>query len=461
MAFKDECGVFGIWNHEAAARLTFLGLYAIQHRGQEAAGIVCFDADQRYEHKGLGLVSEVFSDQTLNDLHGRQGIGHVRYSTTGQNSIKNAQPLTAQLRSGEVALAHNGNLVNYAQLSEKLQASGAALFASTDSEIFLHLLSREDQTDLGQGFLNVCGQVEGAYSLVVLTKKCLVAIRDPYGFRPLVLGYVTNERGEKSPVVTSETCALDLIGAEFAREIAPGEIFVVSDEGEKSYFLPSKGRLAHCIFEHVYFARPDSVVFGKSVYLARKKMGAELAKEAPIDADLVIPVPDSGIPSALGYADQSKIPFDLGIIRNHYVGRTFLQPSQSMRDYGVKIKLNPQWALLSGKRVVVIDDSLVRGTTSRKIINLIRQSGAKEVHVRIASPPTVSPCYYGVDTPQKSQLIAAHSSQEEIRSYIGADSLAYLSIEGMMRSFDFSPDKHCAACFDGKYPTSLFESLTV
>ncbi|MFN8945744.1 MAG: amidophosphoribosyltransferase, partial [Pseudobdellovibrionaceae bacterium] len=342
MAFKEECGVFGIWNHEHAARLTFLGLYALQHRGQEAAGIVCFDTVQRYEHKGLGLVSEIFTDENIAHLPGRQGIGHVRYSTTGQNSIKNAQPLTAQLRLGEIALAHNGNIVNYAQLSQKLQASGAALFASTDSEIFLHLLSREDQTDLGKGFLNVCSQVEGAFSLVVLTNKCLVAIRDPHGFRPLVLGYVTNDRGEKSPVVTSETCALDLIGAEFAREIAPGEIFVVTEEGERSYFLPKKDRLAHCIFEHVYFARPDSVVFGKSVYLARKKMGAELAKESPVDADLVIPVPDSGIPSALGFSGQSKIPFELGIIRNQYVGRTFLQPLQSMRDYGVKIKLNPQ-----------------------------------------------------------------------------------------------------------------------
>lgn len=460
MSFREECGVFAIWDHAEASRQVFLGLFALQHRGQESAGIVSFDQSQKNEHKNMGLVAEVFSDRDLQLLYGRCAIGHVRYATTGQSSLRNVQPLTAQLRNGDLALAHNGNIVNYKKIAEELKASGAALFASSDSEIFLHLISREDTDDIGLALQKVCQRIEGAYSLAILTKTGLYAVRDPHGFRPLVLGRLMNDKGVEVPVIASETCAFDLIGARYEREIQPGEIFCVTEEGgEKSFQLPPQGRLAHCIFEHVYFARPDSLVFGASVYEARKKMGARLAKESHVDADVVVPVPDSGIPAAIGYSVQSKIPFELGIIRNHYVGRTFIQPSQSMRDHGVRIKLNPQVAILKDKKVIVIDDSLVRGTTSRKIINLIRQAGAKEVHVRIASPPTVSPCYYGVDTPQKSQLIAAHYSVEEIRQFIGADTLAYLSIEGMFEGLSFDRDKHCAACFDQKYPTPLFNEV--
>jgi amidophosphoribosyltransferase len=459
MSFREECGVFAIWDHEEAARQAFLGLFALQHRGQESAGIVAFDQTSKNEHKAMGLVAEVFADRDLQLLYGRCALGHVRYATTGLSTLRNVQPLTAQIRSGDLALAHNGNLVNFESLARELKNDGAALFASSDSEIFLHLLSRENHADLGEALHKVCQKVEGAYSLCVLTPQGLYAVRDPYGFRPLVLGRIKNEKGKEVPVVASESCAFDLIGARFDREILPGEILCITSEGEKSLNLPPKSRLAQCIFEHVYFSRPDSVVFGSSVYEARKKMGAWLAKESPVKADLVVPVPDSGIPAALGFSLESKIPFELGIVRNHYIGRTFIQPSQSLRDYGVRVKLNPQWAILKDKKVVVIDDSLVRGTTSRKIINLIRQAGAKEVHLRIASPPTRSPCYYGVDTPQKSQLIAAHYNIEEIRQFIGADSLAYLSIEGMFEGLGFSRDKHCAACFDQNYPTPLFNEV--
>ena len=459
MAFREECGVFAIWDHEEASRQTFLGLFALQHRGQESAGIVTFDQATKNEHKAMGLVAEVFSDRDLQLLYGRCALGHVRYATTGLSNLRNVQPLTAQIRSGDLALAHNGNLVNFDRLAKDLKEEGAALFASSDSEIFLHLLSRESHVDLGESLHKVCQKVEGAYSLCVLTQDGLYAVRDPHGFRPLVLGRIKNEKGKEVPVIASESCAFDLIGARFEREILPGEILCITSVGERSLNLPFKGRWAQCIFEHVYFARPDSVVFGSSVYEARKKMGARLAKESPVEADLVVPVPDSGIPAALGFSSESKIPFELGIIRNHYVGRTFIQPSQSLRDHGVRVKLNPQWAVLKDKRVVVIDDSLVRGTTSRKIINLIRQAGAKEVHLRIASPPTISPCFYGVDTPQKSQLIAAHYNVEEIRQFIGADTLSYLSIEGMFEGLDFSRDKHCAACFDQNYPTPLFHEV--
>ncbi len=454
-SWRDECGVFGIWNHEEAARLAYLGLYAMQHRGQESAGIVTLQNGSHHVHKGLGLVGDVFSEESLQQLEGHVAIGHVRYSTTGQNSITNAQPLTAQLFNGPVAVAHNGNIVNNEKLRQALKAQGSIFHGTNDTETVLHLLSRNPSNHLIPALKESVQKLDGAFSLVVLSHDKLVAIRDPYGFRPLVIGKKLNQDGGWSRVIASETCAFDLIGATYEREIAPGEIFWIDADGEHSEIFTKSQRTAFCVFEHVYFSRPDSVVFGKSVYDSRKKFGEQLAVETGVDADVVVPVPDSGMAAALGYSIKSGIPFELGIIRNHYVGRTFIQPQQSIRDFGVKIKLNPQSAILAGKRVIVIDDSLVRGTTSKKIINLIRAAGASEVHMRIACPPTTGPCYYGVDTPQKSQLIAAQQSVEQIRSFIGADTLGYLSIEGMFQALKESKNRFCAACFDGQYPTNL------
>ncbi len=462
-SWKDECGVFGIWNNPEAARLAYLGLYAIQHRGQESAGIVTLDTSDSVRthrvHKGLGLVPDVFNETILANLTGSAAIGHVRYATTGGNLIANAQPLTSNLLSGPVAIAHNGNIVNSITLREALQREGAIFQGTNDTEILLHLIAKHPSNHLVTALSESLKDINGAYSLVVLAHDRLIAARDPLGFRPLVLGQIKSSMSH-SYVVVSETCALDLIGAQFVREIEPGEILEISSEGLVSQKMPTMisetGRKsAQCVFEHVYFSRPDSVVFGTSVYNSRKRFGEELAIESPVEADIVIPVPDSGVPSAIGYSQKSGIPFEFGIIRNHYIGRTFIQPGQSVRDIGVKIKLNPQPEVLKGKRVIVIDDSLVRGTTSQKIINLIRQAGAKEVHLRIASPPTTGPCYYGVDTPQKSQLIASHQSLENIRQFIGADTLAYLSDSGMWKAMQSGPETFCAACFNGDYPTSL------
>ncbi len=458
MGLKEECGVFGIWNHEEAARITYLGLYSMQHRGQESAGIVSVDGETHFHHKGLGLVHDVFAAEELTRLPGRSSIGHVRYSTTGQNHLANAQPLTAILMNGPVALAHNGNIVNGESLRRRLQSTGSIFQGTNDTEVLLHLLSRNPSNDIQKALRESVTELVGAYSFLILAKDRLVAMRDPFGFRPLVLGRKTNEDGSSAVVLASETCAFDLIGAKYIREIEPGEIFSVDATGEYSekFTSPtSNHRRAHCVFEHIYFSRPDSIVFGRSVYESRKGFGQQLAIESPVEADVVVPVPDSGVAAALGFSSKSGIPFELGIIRNHYVGRTFIQPQQSIRDFGVKIKLNPQSAVLSGKRVIVIDDSLVRGTTSKKIINLIRAAGAKEVHMRIACPPTIGPCYYGVDTPQKSQLIAAQQKVEEICTFIGADSLSYLSIEGMFKALKSESNTFCAACFDGNYPTPI------
>ncbi len=454
-SWREECGVFGIWNHEEASRLAYLGLYAMQHRGQESAGIVSLHQAQHITHKGLGLVADVFTESELQRLQGRIAIGHVRYSTTGQNLITNAQPLAAQLFNGPVAVAHNGNITNNKALKLKLQEKGSIFQGTTDTEIILHLLAQNPSSDLLTALRESVQKVEGAFSLVVLSHDKMVAIRDPHGFRPLVLGRKKNQDGQDAVVIASESCAFDLIGATFEREIKPGEIFWVDQNGEHSEVYAEVNQTAHCIFEHIYFSRPDSIVFGKSVYESRKAFGAQLARETGVDADVVIPVPDSGVSAALGYSVASGLPFEMGIIRNHYIGRTFIQPQQSIRDFGVKIKLNPQPAVLSGKRVVVIDDSLVRGTTSKKIISLIRAAGAKEVHMRIACPPTMSSCYYGVDTPQKSQLIAAQQSKEQICDFIGADSLGYLSIEGMFSAIKESKKRYCSACFDSQYPTNL------
>ncbi len=459
------CAVFGVWNHEEAARITYLGLYAMQHRGQESSGIVSLSEGRHFHHKGLGLVADIFKEEQLKALPGKAAVGHNRYSTTGQNLLANAQPLTAEMMSGSLALAHNGNLVNERSLKVELQKQGAIFHGTTDTEVLLHLLSRTPSQDLMQALQQTLPKLQGAFSFVLLAHDRLVAVRDPLGFRPLILGRKKNAEGSWAYVVASETCALDLIEAEVVREIAPGEIFCVDQSGEQSLTFKTissdststseaKPKLARCIFEHVYFSRPDSIVFNKSVYESRKNFGRWLAKETAVDADLVIPVPDSGVPAAIGYSQQSGLPFEFGIIRNHYVGRTFIQPQQSIRSFGVKIKLNPQVAVLKGKRVVVVDDSLVRGTTSQKIIGLIRQAGAKEVHMRIASPPTTGPCFYGVDTPQKNLLIASHSSVQEISKFIGADSLGYLSMQGLTEAID-SSSGYCAACFDGKYPTPL------
>ena len=460
-AWREECAVFGVWDHVDASRLAYLGLYAMQHRGQESAGIVSLHEGQHYQHKGLGLVGDVFTENELAKLRGRTAIGHVRYSTTGANFLINAQPMTANLLGGPVAVAHNGNLVNASKLRKKLQQEGAIFQGSNDTECILHLLSHTKTDQFVPALAEVLPQLEGAFSCVFLNRDCLVAARDAHGFRPLVLGVLKTEHDNAERpkyVVASETCAFDLLGAEYVREVLPGEMIWIDNKGLHSMqWAVAKPKLAKCIFEHIYFSRPDSIVFGKSVYESRKRFGEWLAKENPLKADVVVPVPDSGIAAALGYSKQSGLPFEFGIIRNHYVGRTFIQPHQSVRNFGVKIKLNPQTAVLSGKSVVVVDDSLVRGTTSQKIIRLMRQAGAREVHMRIASPPTTGPCYYGVDTPQKSQLIASHQNVEQIRQYIGADSLAYLSMEGMFSAMQ-EPSQNsgfCAACFDGNYPTPL------
>jgi amidophosphoribosyltransferase len=459
-SWHDECGVFGIWNDPEAGNLTYLGLYAQQHRGQESAGIVTLTEKEgephHVHHKAIGLVADNFSERDLERLRGRVAVGHVRYSTTGSNLLTNAQPLTARIRNSPLALAHNGNIVNAAALRKQMSDEGAIFQGTNDTEVLLHLLARSPENDFIKALSNSVQKLVGAFSMVLLNGKCLVAVRDPFGFRPLVLGYRTNSEGNKSAVIASETCAFDLIEATYSREIKPGEIFWVDETGEHSIqYAPNQSRQARCVFEHVYFARPDSLVFGESVYEVRKKFGREMAKQSPIEADLVIPVPDSGVPAAIGYSHESGIPFEMGIIRNHYVGRTFIEPKQSIRSFGVKVKLNPQAHVLSGKRVVVIDDSLVRGTTSRKIVQLIRQAGAKEVHMRIAAPPTMGPCFYGVDTPTKGELIASNKTVEQIREFVGADTLEYLGLEGMFRSVMGERGSYCAACFDEKYPTPI------
>lgn len=460
-SWKDECGVFGIWNHPECHRLAYLGLYAMQHRGQESCGVVTLDFKEKkhYSHRCLGLVGDVFQEKDFKKLKGQAAIGHVRYSTTGENQIANIQPLMSNLLNGPVALAHNGNLVNQSVLRPKLQEQGAIFQGTNDTEVLLHLIARNPSNDLLTAFSESLQKIVGAYSFVMMSHNKMIGCRDPLGFRPLVLGKIKSDLG-MGYVLASETCALDLISAEYVREIEPGEILEISDQGLKSIHIPFDSqnylqKKAPCVFEHVYFSRADSIVFGQSVYESRKAFGKQLAKESSVQADLVVPVPDSGIAAALGYSQESGIPFEFGIIRNHYVGRTFIQPAQSIRDFGVRVKLNPQVSVLKGKKVIIIDDSLVRGTTSQKIIALVKQAGASEVHMRIASPPTVGPCYYGVDTPEKEQLIAAAQNNEQIRKFIGADSLKFLSLDGLFSALKSSPENFCSACFSGKYPTSL------
>jgi amidophosphoribosyltransferase len=446
--FHDECAVFGIFGHKEAANLTYLGLYALQHRGQEGSGIVSSDGEHFYLEKAMGLVADIYTKPVLKRLPGYMAIGHNRYSTAGSSDLKNVQPLTVNFAFGNLALAHNGNLINATMLRNELEAYGAIFQSSTDSEVIIHLIAHSKGDTLLARVIDALNQVRGAFSVVILTEDSVIAARDPYGFRPLCLG-----RLRESWLVASETCAFDLIGAEAIREIEAGELVVLKKDGVSSYRPFPKTQSAKCVFEYVYFARPDSKIFGATaVYATRKALGRQLAKEAWVDADIVIPVPDSGVPAALGYAEGSGVPFEIGLIRNHYIGRTFIEPEQSIRHFGVKIKLNAVPEVMEGKRVVVVDDSIVRGTTSRKIVKMLRHAGAKEVHMRISSPPIVSPCFYGIDTPTKRELIGSSHTIQEIRKYITADSLAYLSLEGMLKASPGSPDQYCNACFTERYP---------
>ena len=450
--FHDECAVMGIYGHPEASNMVYLGLYALQHRGQESCGIVSSDGKGLISHRQMGLVADAFKEDVIKRLEGQSAIGHNRYSTTGQSHLKNAQPFVVEYSQGPIAVSHNGNLVNGALLREELERSGSIFQSTTDTEVVIHLIATSRETSLMGRIVEALGRARGAYSLLFLTLDKLIAARDPYGFRPLVLGKFPQGKNRGAYVFASETCALDLIEAEFIRDVEPGEIITVGAGGMESLKPFPPAPHAKCIFEYIYFARPDSNLFGHNVYQVRKALGRQLARESAVPADLVTPVPDSGVPAAIGYAEESKIPLEFGLIRNHYVGRTFIEPQQTIRNFGVKIKLNAQRDVLNGKRVVVVDDSIVRGTTSRKIIRMLRDAGAKEVHMRISSPATISPCYYGIDTPTRSELIASTNSVEEIRRYIEADSLAYLSNEGMYAYFGGRREGFCDACFTAKYP---------
>jgi amidophosphoribosyltransferase len=455
--FRDECGVVAIYAHSEAEKLAYLGLHALQHRGQESAGIVSSNGMALRSHKAMGLVADIFVGDVLAQLHGNLAIGHTRYSTAGDSSLLNAQPIMVQSNKGQIAIAHNGNLVNAPEVRQRLEAQGSIFQTNSDTEVIVHLLALSREQTLPEAMADALRRVEGAFSLVMISTDRIFAARDPRGFRPLAMGRIPAASGQTQDTIVfaSETCAFDLIGATFERDVKPGELVIVGPEGITSRFYSPALAQSSCIFEHVYFSRPDSLVFGRSVQESREALGRQLAIEAPAEADLVVPVPDSGVTAAMGYAAESGIPFRFGLIRNHYVGRTFIEPRQSVRDFGVKLKLNPVRSLLEGKRVVLIDDSIVRGTTSKKIVRMIRQAGAAEVHMRISCPPTVSPCFYGVDTPSKKELIGANKSVEEIRQYIDADSLAYLSIDGLKKACGES-DKttYCTACYTGRYPTN-------
>ena len=444
--FHEECGVVGVYGHPEAATLAYLGLYALQHRGQESAGIVASDGEALISHRGMGHVAEIFGQDILARLKGRLAIGHNRYSTQGSTVIKNCQPFVVEWAQGALAIAHNGNLVNAEELRAQLEARGSIFQSTVDSEVIIHLIAASREATLTGRLVDALSQVRGAYSLVFLTEDRIIAARDPAGFRPLVLGRVGD-----AVVIASETCALDLVDARYEREIEPGEIVTVSERGIDSVRPFAQQARHQCVFEYIYFARPDSRVFGRNVYEVRKELGRQLARESAVPADIVIAVPDSGVPAAIGYAEETGLPYEMGLIRNHYVGRTFIEPSNSIRHFGVKVKLNALREVLAGKRVVVVDDSIVRGTTSQKLVHMIRQAGASEVHMRISSPPTTHPCFYGIDTPTREELIASAHSIPEIREFLGADSLAYLSVEGMY-AFTRSLRGFCDACFTGRYP---------
>jgi amidophosphoribosyltransferase len=448
--FKDECGVFGIFGNPEAANLTYLGLYALQHRGQESAGIVTADGEKMRASRAMGHVADAFDEAALDGLPGHLAIGHTRYSTAGESRLQNAQPFLIDCAHGQIAVAHNGNLVNANELRDELVQSGSIFQTSSDTEVLLHLYARAKAPTIEEALIESIGQIRGAFSLALLTKNRLIAARDPHGFRPLALG-----RLGESWIVCSETCALDLIGATYVRDVEPGEVLVISDGGLRSIKAFPPSPLSQCVFEHVYFARPDSYVFGRSVNDVRTELGRVLAREAPVDADVVVPIPDSGVCAATGYAEDARLPLRMGLIRNHYVGRTFIQPQQSIRHFGVKVKLNPVRSILENKRVVLLDDSLVRGTTSRKIVKMVKAAGAREVHLRISCPPTISPCFYGVDTPSRAELIAATHTIDEIRRYVGADTLAYLSLEGLRAAVGTGQQSYCTSCYTGVYPVAF------
>jgi amidophosphoribosyltransferase len=448
--FKDECGVFGIFGHPEAANLAYLGLYALQHRGQESAGLAAADGEKMRLARAMGHVADAFDEEALAKLPGHIAIGHTRYSTAGESKLENAQPFLIDCAHGQIAVAHNGNLVNARELRDDLVRNGSIFQTSSDTEVILHLYARSRAPSVEEALVESIAQVQGAYSIAVLTRNRLIAARDPHGFRPLALGQLGD-----AWIVCSETCALDLIGATYVRDVEPGELLVISDGGVRSIRPFPAQPLAHCVFEHVYFARPDSYVFGRSVNEVRTELGRALAREAPADADVVVPIPDSGVCAAIGFAEAAGLPMKMGLIRNHYVGRTFIQPQQSIRHFSVRVKLNPVRSILEGQRVVLLDDSIVRGTTSRKIVKMVKAAGAREVHLRISCPPTVSPCFYGVDTPSRSELIAATHTIDEIRKYVEADSLAYLSIEGLRTAVGPQQGSYCTSCYTGTYPVAF------
>ncbi len=444
--FREECGVFGVYGHPEAANLTYLGLHGLQHRGQESAGLVSSTGVRLLEEKGMGHVARIFKKQQLRRLKGALAIGHVRYSTAGKSNLVNAQPFRIESSKGEIAIAHNGNLVNATEIRTALEQAGSIFRTSSDTEVILHLIARSTHADVEAAIVDALKQVQGAYSLLFITPDRIIGVRDPRGFRPLSLGRLGDAH-----ILTSESCALDLIDATMVRDVEPGEMVVIGPAGVQSYRPFPAEPVAQCIFEYVYFSRPDSVVFGRGVHDVRKRLGRELGREQPADADIVVPIPDSGVSAALGFSEATGVPLEFGLVRNHYVGRTFIEPRQSIRHFGVKLKLNPVRSLIQGKRVVLIDDSIVRGTTSRKIVSMIRSAGASEVHLRISSAPTVGPCYYGVDTPRRAELIASSNTVDEIRRYIRADSLGYLSLEGMFRAVGESRS-FCTSCYTNLYP---------
>ncbi len=448
----EECGVVGVYGHPEAANLVYLGLYALQHRGQESAGIVASDHSKMHIELGMGLVADVFNTERILKLPGPLAIGHNRYSTAGKSELVNAQPCMINYSAGSLALAHNGNLVNAQTIRKELGTKGAIFQSTNDSEVIVHLMAKSKAETFVDRAAEALRQVSGAYSLVLMTEKKLLAARDPQGFRPLCLGKL-----DGAYIIASETCVMDLIEAEFIREVEPGELILIDDQGIHSFFPFKKVEPKHCVFEHIYFARPDSYIFGEHVYSARKNMGRAMAQESPADVDLIVPVPDSGVVSAMGFSEESGIPFEMGLIRNHYVGRTFIEPQSQIRHFGVKLKLNAVKTVIEGKRIAIIDDSIVRGTTSRKIVKMLRDAGAKEVHIRISAPPILHPCFYGIDTPTKEELIAHKYNLEETRQYLAADSLAYLSIEKMLNVLENGKKKFCSACFDGNYPVPIID----
>lgn len=453
----EECGVFAIYGHPEASNLAYLGLYALQHRGQESAGIASSDRRGIYCHKAMGHVAEIFTPGVLAGLPGDTAIGHTRYSTAGDTVLHNAQPFSVDCNKGKIAVAHNGNITNAAELRRELEAEGSIFQASSDTEVVLHLVARSRERTLAAALRDALLQLEGAFSLVFLAQDQVIVARDPHGFRPLAFGQLEIPDEQPAYVFASETCAFDLINASYVNDVEPGEMVIVGPQGMVRERFAPRRQPAQCVFEHVYFSRPDSFVFGRAVQESREMMGRLLARTTPVEADIVVPVPDSGVSAALGFASESGIPFRHGLIRNHYVGRTFIEPSQAIRDFGVKLKLNPVRHLLEGKRVVLVDDSIVRGTTSRKLVRMVRNAGATEVHLRISCPPTVSPCYYGVDTPSKDELIAANHSVEEIRQFVEADSLVYLSLDALSRAVADDQNRYCYSCYTGEYPTQLVQ----